>query len=54
MTADHLHEMSQWCIREETLKAANTRLVDYLRSLPLSAVWGDGTVASSDGQRFSL
>ena len=24
------------------------------RSLPLSAVWGDGTVSSSDGQRFSL
>lgn len=54
MTADHLQEMSQWCIREETLKAANTLLVDYLRSVPLSAVWGDGTASSSDGQRFSL
>ena len=54
MTADHLQEMSQWCIREETLKAANTFLVDYLRSVPLSAVWGDGTAASSDRQRFSL
>jgi len=28
--------------------------VDYLRSVPLSAVWGDGTVSSSDGQRFNL
>jgi len=54
MTADHLQEMSQWCVREETLKAANTLLVDYLRSVPLSAVWGDGTVSSSDGQRFTL
>lgn len=54
MTADHLQEMSQWCVREETLKAANTLLVDYLRSVPLSAVWGDGTVSSSDGQRFNL
>ena len=54
MTADHLQEMSQWCVREETLKAANALLVDDLRSVPLSAVWGDGTVSSSDGQRFSL
>ena len=54
MTADMLQEMSQWCVREETLKAANALLVNYLRSLPLSAVWGDGTVSSSDGQRFGL
>jgi len=54
LTAAHLQEMSQWCVREETLKAANTLLVDDLRSVPLSAVWGDGTVSSSDGQRFTL
>jgi TnpA family transposase len=49
-----LQEMSQWCVREDTLKAANALLVNYLHSLPLSAVWGDGTVSSSDGQRFGL
>jgi len=54
LTADMLQEMSQWCVREETLKAANALLVNYLRSLPLSAVWGEGTVSSSDGQRFGL
>lgn len=54
ITADMLQEMSQWCVREDTLKAANALLVNYLHSVPLSAVWGDGTVSSSDGQRFGL
>ena len=54
ITADMLQEMSQWCLREETLKAANARLVNFHHRLPLSAVWGDGTVSSSDGQRFGL
>jgi TnpA family transposase len=54
ITADMLQEMSQWCVREDTLKAANALVVNYLHSLPLSAVWGDGTVSSSDGQRFGL
>ena len=38
----------------ETLKAANALLVNFHHRLPLSAVWGDGTVSSSDGQRFGL
>jgi TnpA family transposase len=54
ITAEMLQEMSQWCLREETLTAANAILVNYHHHLPLSAVWGDGTVASSDGQRFGL
>ena len=54
ITADMLQDMSQWCLREETLKAANTILVNFHHRLPLSAVWGDGTVSSSDGQRFGL
>ena len=54
ITADMLQEMSQWCLREDTLKAANAILVNYHHRLPLSAVWGDGTVTSSDGQRFGL
>ena len=54
ITADMLQDMSQGCLREETLQAANTILVNYHHQLPLSAVWGDGTVSSSDGQRFGL
>ena len=54
MTADMLQDMSQWCLREDTLKAANAILVNFHHRLPLSAVWGDGTVSSSDGQRFGL
>jgi TnpA family transposase len=54
VTADMLQTMSQWCLREETLQAANALLVNFHHHLPLSAVWGDGTVSSSDGQRFGL
>ena len=52
--ADNLQEMSQWCLREEHRKAANAILVNFHHRLPLSPVWGDGTVSSSDGQRFGL
>lgn len=54
ITADNLQEMSQWCLREENLKAANAILVNFHHRLPLSPVWGDGSVSSSDGQRFGL
>jgi TnpA family transposase len=54
ITADMLQEMSQWCLREDTLTTANALLVNFHHRLPLSAVWGDGTVPSSDGQRFGL
>jgi TnpA family transposase len=54
ITADMLQDMSQGCLREETLHAANTILVNYHHQLPFSAVWGDGSVSSSDGQRFGL
>jgi hypothetical protein len=29
LTADMLQDMSQWCLREDTLKAANTILVNF-------------------------
>jgi len=54
ITANRLQEMSPWCLREDTRKAANACLVNFHHRLPLSAVWGDGTVSSSDGQRFGL
>ena len=54
ITTEMLQEMSQWCLREDTLKTANAILVNFHHRLPLSAVWGDGLVSSSDGQRFGL
>ena len=54
ITVDMLHEVSHACLRTDTVKGANTALVDYYHQLALSAVWGDGTVSSSDGQRFGI
>jgi TnpA family transposase len=54
ITVDMLHEVSHTCLRTETLTAANKALVDYPHRLALSAVWGDGRVSSSDGQRFGI
>ena len=54
ITVDMLRHVTQWFLREETLKAANTALVDYHHRLGLSSVWGDGTSSSSDGQRFGV
>lgn len=42
----------EWYVREETLRAANLAIVSYHQQLPLTAVFGDGTLSSSDGQRF--
>ncbi len=46
--------MSTWHLREETLKAANTELVNYHHGLEVSQRWGAGTVSSSDGQRLPV
>lgn len=54
LTAEMLQDTSRWFLRDATLKAANTVLVDYHHSLPLSRVWGDGSRSSSDGQRFMV
>src|SRR5262249_39819579 len=43
-----------WYIRDETLKAATTRLVNFQYRQPLSRSWGGGTLSSSDGQRFPV
>ena len=42
----------EWYVREETLRAANQALISYQRGLPLAAVFGSGSLSSSDGQRF--
>jgi TnpA family transposase len=43
-----------WYIRDETLRDANTALVNYHYQLPLSRLWGGGILSSSDGQRFPV
>ena len=43
-----------WYLREETLEAAFTALVNYHYKLPLSHMWGSGILSSSDGQRFPV
>jgi len=45
---------STWFIRSDTLKAANTGLVNYHHGLDISGTWGAGTLSSSDGQRFPV
>lgn len=49
---DILSWTEEWYVREETLRAANLAIIDYHQRLPLTAVFGGGTLSSSDGQRF--
>ncbi|MEU1522739.1 Tn3 family transposase [Nocardia rhamnosiphila] len=49
---DILPWTSEWYVREETLRAANLAIIDYHQRLPLTTVFGAGTLSSSDGQRF--
>lgn len=50
----HLSWCNTWYIRDDTLREANTALVDYHYQLPLSHLWGGGMLSSSDGQRFPV
>jgi TnpA family transposase len=54
MTYQKLARCTNWYVRDETLKAATTRLVNFQHLQPLSRFWGTGTPSSSDGQRFSV
>lgn len=49
---DILAWTQEWYIREETLSAANAAVVNYHHRLPLTQVFGGGTLSSSDGQRL--
>lgn len=53
-SGDMLQHLSSWFLREETLKAAHTILVDYHHTLELRSVWGQGLTSSSDGQCCAL
>jgi TnpA family transposase len=52
--AEALQDTSRWFLRDATIKAANTILVNHHHSLELSRIWGDGGRSSSDGQRFAV
>lgn len=54
ITVEMLQHVTQWFLREETLRAANAALVNHHNRLNLSRVWGEGTRSSSDGQRFGI
>lgn len=51
---DVLAWTAEWYFRPETLEAANAALVNYHHRLPLTQVFGSGTLSSSDGQRFPV
>lgn len=44
----------EWYVREETLREANTVIVNHHHGLALTQVFGGGTMSSSDGQRFPV
>jgi hypothetical protein len=46
--------VSHHYLREESLRQATTRLVNFHHRQELSSYWGDGTLSSSDGQRFAV
>ncbi|MFI7153487.1 Tn3 family transposase [Nonomuraea sp. NPDC050022] len=51
---DVLRWTQEWYVREETLREANTCIVNHHHGLDLSKVFGGGTMSSSDGQRFPV
>lgn len=54
LTYARLAWVTQWYVREETLAAAATAIVNFQHGLPLAKSWGGGTMSSSDGQRFPV
>ena len=54
LTYRQLAWTTDWYLREKTLKAAFSALVDFQHQLPLAEAWGGGTLSSSDGQRFPV
>jgi Tn3 transposase DDE domain len=53
LAAADLQHASRWLVRDATLKAANVQIIEHQHRLPFAAVWGDGRLSSSDGQRFA-
>jgi TnpA family transposase len=54
ISVDTLEHYTRWYLREDTLKAANNAIVNAHHRLPLTNVWGGGTLSSSDGLRLPM
>jgi TnpA family transposase len=54
LSYQHLNWCNTWYIRDDTLREANTALINYHYRLSLSQLWGGGMLSSSDGQRFPV
>lgn len=54
LSYQHLSWCNTWYIRDDTLRDANTALINYHYRQPLSQLWGGGMLSSSDGQRFPV
>lgn len=54
ITTKMMRGVTDTCIREATIKAANAELVNHHTQLDLSQNYGDGKMSSSDGQRFII
>lgn len=54
LSRERLLWYTNWYLREDTLRAANTAIVNFQHHQPLSQYWGGGTLSSSDGQRFPV
>ena len=54
VTVDMLRHVLHYYLREETLTSASAQIVNCHHELPLSSVYGSGTLSSSDAQRFKI
>jgi TnpA family transposase len=54
LSAEQLRWISTWYLRHETLTAANDAIINFHHAQPVAGLWGDGTLSSSDGQRFAV
>lgn len=52
LTEARLRWVEENYVRADTITAANARLVDHQRRIPLVAHWGGGQLTSADGMRF--
>ena len=52
--ADAIDWATQWYLREDTLRPANTAIVNTHHRHALAGAWGGGTLSSSDGLRLPM
>ena len=54
LSYDRLRRTTHLYVRQGALRAAVNDLVDAQHEQPIAALWGGGTMSSSDGQRFPV